>query len=42
MQNIRCSHPYSFLFKPVVKYQGRITDGIYKALEYFSFKYPVN
>lgn len=34
MQNLYSLHQHSFLVKPVVKHQGLIADGIYKALEY--------
>lgn len=42
MQNVYRSHQYSFSGKPVVKHQGLIADGIYKALNYSFLKYPSN
>ena len=40
MQNMYSSHQHSFLFKHVIKHQGLIADGIYRALKYSILKRP--
>lgn len=40
MQKMYRLHQHSFFVKPVVKQQGLITDGIYKALSYSFLKHP--
>lgn len=42
MQNMYSSHQHSFSVKPVVKDQGLIADGIYKALKYSFLSYLAN